>query len=110
MEFKRVIAIIPNEVLPSLEVRLNKVHVGGMTVSRVRGFGEYRNMFRDDMMSEHTKVEIFVEAPKLDAVISAMVEIERGGVPGAGIVAVIPVERFIHLRTGTEMLPQTASA
>jgi hypothetical protein len=39
-----------------------------------------------------------------------MLDIERGGAPGAGIVAVIPVERFLHLRTGTEVLPEASSA
>jgi nitrogen regulatory protein PII len=106
MEFKRVIAIIPNEVLQPLEARLRKLHVGGITVSRVLGYGEYKNLFREDALSEHTKVEIFVEALNVDAVIEALLDLERGGPPGSGIAAVIPVERFLHLRTGTETLPE----
>jgi nitrogen regulatory protein PII len=104
MEYKRIIAIIPNDVLAPLEARLKGLGVGGMTVSRVKGYGEYKNLFREDWMSEHTKVEIFVEAPKVDTIVGAMLEIERGGPPGSGIVAVIPVETFLHLRTGTQSL------
>lgn len=110
MEFKQVIAIIPNEALPPLQARLSKLQVEGITASRVMGYGEYKNLFRDDAMTEHTKVEIFIAAPKLDAVIEAMVELERGNPPGAGVVAVVPVERFLHLRTGSETLPDAHDA
>ncbi|HEU0199500.1 MAG TPA: P-II family nitrogen regulator [Burkholderiaceae bacterium] len=110
MEFKRIIAIIPNEALKPVEESLNRLRVGGMTVSRVKGYGEYKNLFRDDEFSEHTKVEIFIEAPRVDAIINALLDIERDGSPGAGIVAVIPVEKFLHLRTGTETLTEAPVA
>lgn len=110
MEFKRIIAIIPNEALAVLEASLKRLQVGGMTVSRVKGYGEYKNLFTDDWFSEHTKVEIFIEAPRVDAILNAILEIEHKGSPGGGIVAVIPVERFLHLRTGTAMPTETPPA
>ncbi len=105
MEVKRVVAIIRSEALDALENKLKSLHVGGVTVSRVKGYGEYKNLFTDDWMIEHTKVEIFIETPKVNELIDALLEIARGDVPGAGVVAVLPVERFLHLRTGTETLP-----
>jgi nitrogen regulatory protein P-II 1 len=105
MEVKRVIAIIRSEALDALEEKLKSLHVGGVTVSRVKGYGEYKNLFTNDWMSDHAKVEIFIEAPKLDELIDGLLDIARGDIPGAGIVAVLPVERFLHLRTGTETLP-----
>jgi nitrogen regulatory protein PII len=102
MEFKRVIAIIPSTALGPLEARLRMLQVSEMTVSRVKGYGDYKNLFKDDWMSELTKLEIFIETPKVDSVVNAMLEVERGDSPSAGIVAVIPVERFLHLGTGTE--------
>ena len=108
MEVKRVIAIIRSEALEALEEKLKSLHVGGVTVSRVKGYGEYKNLFTSDWMIQRTKVEIFIEASEVDELIDAMLDIARGDVPGAGVVAVLPVERFLHLRTGTETLPPRA--
>ncbi|MEP6657097.1 MAG: P-II family nitrogen regulator [Betaproteobacteria bacterium] len=106
MSIKRVIAIIRSDMLGSLEARLKKLQIGGITVSRVKGYGEYRNLYTIDWMSEHAKVEIFIEEAKVDALIEAMLDVAHAEPPGAGIVAVLPVERFLHLRTGTDTLPE----
>ena len=108
MSIKRIIAIIPSDVLKALESRLKTLHVGGVTVSRVKGYGEYKNLYSIDWMSEHTKVEIFIEEARVDALIDAMLDMARGDPDGGGIVAVLPVERFFHLRTGTETLTGAA--
>lgn len=106
MNIKRVIVIIPSDVLKKLEARLKTLQVGGVTVSRVKGYGEYKNLYSIDWMSEHAKVEIFIEEPRLDALIDAMLDLTRADPSGGGIVAVLPVERFLHLRTGTATLPK----
>lgn len=105
MEHKRLIVIVPDEALGAIEEQLRRMRVGGVTVSKVRGYGEYKNLFSRDWMSAHTKIELFVEAVQVDAVLDGLVELSRGAPPGAGIVAVLPVERFVHLRTGTDTLP-----
>jgi len=98
MDYKRIIVIIPSEALEVIEEKLRQLRVGGVTVSQVKGYGEYKNLFARDWMSEHTKIEIFAEAPKVDELIDALAEVSRGAPPGAGIAAVVPVERFVHLR------------
>lgn len=105
MNFKYVVAIVPPETVDSLEERLRSIGVGGLTLTRVKGFGEYKNFFSNDWFSEHTKIEIFVEESKLEGLVNALLETARSDVPGAGVVAVMPVEKFLHLRTGTEVLP-----
>jgi nitrogen regulatory protein PII len=107
MEFKRVIAIIPSTALGPLEARLRTLQVSEMTVSRVKGYGQYKNLFKDDWMSELTKLEIFTEASKVDSVVDAMLEVERGDSPSAGVVAVIPVERLLYLGTGAETVSES---
>jgi nitrogen regulatory protein P-II 1 len=103
MTFKYVVAVVPTGALERLESELKRMQVGGVTLSKVKGFGEYKNFFTGDWLSDHTKVEIFVEDSKTDDLVSAL----RGtacDLPGAGIVAVMPTERFLHLRTGAEIL------
>lgn len=103
--FKYVVAIVAPGVVESLESKLRSMHVGGITLTKVRGFGEYKNFYTRDWLTDHTKVEIFAEASAVDALVDAVLEAAGADVPGAGIVAVLPVDRFLHLRTGTESLP-----
>lgn len=105
MNFKYVVAIVPPEAVKSLEVRLRRVGVGGVTLTKVKGFGEYKNFYTSDLLSDHTQVEIFTEESKVEPLLDALLEVGRSDIPGSGVVAVIPVDRFLHLRTGTEVLP-----
>lgn len=92
-----VIAIVPTELLETLERKLVSVHAPGLTTTKVTGYGEYKNFFASDLTTVHTKIEIFVEEASLERIVGAIVEVAQSPVPGAGVVAVIPVDRFLHL-------------
>lgn len=99
MNTRCVIAIVPSELLERLEKRLATVHAPGLTAMKVKGYGEYRNFFSSDLTTAHTKIEIFAEEAEVAAITNAILEVGQSTVPGAGIVAVIPVETFLHLHT-----------
>src|SRR3989442_15820263 len=105
MNFKYVVAIVRPDAVESLEARFKSLGVGGITLTRVKGFGEYKNFFTSDWLSDHTKIEVFVEESRLEGLLGALLEAAHSDVPGAGIAAVMPVDKFLHLRTGTEVLP-----
>ncbi|KDP87222.1 nitrogen regulatory protein P-II [Cupriavidus sp. SK-3] len=98
MSTKCIIAIVPSELLERLEKRLATVHAPGLTATKVKGYGEYRNFFSSDLTTVHTKIEIFAEETEVEAITNAIVEVGQSTVPGAGIVAVLPVDSFLHLR------------
>lgn len=105
MGYKYVIAIVRTDVLDALEAELRRLHVRGLTVSKVRGYGEYRDFFSISQLTEHLHVEIFVDEFKVEAVTNAIMDVAHSEVEGAGIVAVMPVEKFFHIRTRSETLP-----
>lgn len=105
MSFKYVVAIIRPDVLSALEVKLGSLHVRGMTVTKVNGFGGNPDFFAKNHLTEHIKIEIFVEESKLDALTTAIMDSAHSDVPGAGVVAVMPVEKFLHVSTRSETLP-----
>ena len=105
MNIKYVVAILPSSSLESLEATLRTIRIGGVTVTKVKGYGEYKNLFSSELLVEHTKVEIFAEESKVDFFVKVLLDAAHSEPPGAGIVAVMPVEKFLHLRTGTETLP-----
>jgi len=97
MRTKWIIAIIPTELLESLERQLATAHAPGLTITKVKGYGEYKNFFSSDLTTVHTKVEIFADEAEVEAITNAIVEVGKSTVPGAGIVAVVPVDGFLHL-------------
>ena len=108
MDFKYVIAIVRPDAVPSVEAKLRSIGVGGLTLSKVKGYGEHKNFFTTDCLTDHMRIEIFIEQSRADALVEALLDVTLSDIPGAGIVAVLPVERFLHLRTGTETLPESA--
>jgi nitrogen regulatory protein PII len=101
MTFKYVIAIIRPDVLATLETKLGSLHIRGLTVTQVKGFGEYTDFYSQNHLTAHLKVEIFVEESKVEELTRAIMDVARSDIPGAGILAVLPVDQFFHIRTQT---------
>ena len=99
MKFKYVIAIVPPEVVSALETRLIQAGIRGITLSKVKGFGEYKNFFTDDWLSDHVKVEVLADETKVPTLLDALVQAAGSDLPGSGIVAVVPVDSVLSLRT-----------
>ncbi len=104
MDFKYIVAVVRSDALESLEAKLADIHIGGITLTKVRGYGGYKNLYTKDWLSDRTKIEIFVETSRVELLLNTLLETASADVPGTGIVAVMPVERFLHLRTRTETL------
>ncbi|WP_211467172.1 P-II family nitrogen regulator [Collimonas silvisoli] len=102
MNVKYVIAIIRPDALLALEARLGSLHMQGMTVTKVKGYGEYTDFYSKNHLTEHLKVEIFVDESKLEALTNAILDVAHSDIPGAGILAVLAVDEFFHIRTRSE--------
>ncbi len=108
MELRKVVAIIRGSALEKVEERLKELGVKGISVTRVKGYGEYQNFYKADWMVNNARVELFVEKSKVDEIASAIMEVAHVGIPGDGIVAVLPVEKLYRIRTKSEMHPDCA--
>lgn len=104
MTTRYVVAIVPAEYVRPLRAILQSLGVKGMTLTKVKGFGEYKNLYSDDWLTEHVKLEMFVPASDVEPLLEALEKWCRPDGPGAGIAAVLKAETFVHLRTGTEDL------
>lgn len=101
MKYRKVTAIVRASLLESIEQALIGIGVGGVSVTRVSGYGEYLNFYRPDMMSDHARIEIFCPAAEAPAVARCIMDAAHIGQPGDGIVAVLPVEHLYRIRTQT---------
>lgn len=105
MEIKLIVAIIRRDRLEPVERRLQEIGVERINVSLVKGYGEYHDFFRRDWMVEEVRVEVFTKSGEAQAIAAAILEAAHTGLPGDGIVAVIPTEKFYLVRTRAEATP-----
>lgn len=98
MSYRKVTAIFPDSDLEKVEKALLAHGVPGTTVSRIHGFGEYRNYFTNDLMVDCMRIEIFIDADKANEIATTIARAVHSGVRGDGIVAILPVDEFWHIR------------
>lgn len=104
MELRKVTAIIRSSSLQQVEERLQVMNVRGMSVSNVKGYGEYANFFTHDWQVTHSRIEIFTEKSNAEKIARAIMETAHSGKSGDGFIAILPVEKLFCIRTGAEAI------
>lgn len=105
MSIKRITAIVPLELLDTLEQNLRRCGVPGVTVEHVRGYGEHPNFFRRDLMRHNVRVVLYASEARVDDIIGALADSAQGSGAAAGIVSVETVERLVGLPEGRDVDP-----
>lgn len=103
MNYRKVTAIIPTISLEEVENELMAIGVPGMSVTKVHGYGDYRNFYTKDSMSDCTRIEIFTEASKAKQIVRTIASTVHQGMSTDGVIAIQPVEEFIHIREFNEV-------
>lgn len=105
MDLSVVIAVIRGNVLEKVEQRLREIDVRGISVSKVKGYGEYHNFFAPDGMVENVRLEIFTRTDKVEAITASIMKTAHTGSPGDGVVVVYSIEKFFNIRLRSEATP-----
>lgn len=103
MQLKKIVAIIRNQFLVEVEGRLVEMRVRGISVTKVKGYGEYANFFNPGWLVTHSRIEIFTEEGRVDEIVAAIMETANTGQEGDGILAVVPVSKLYRIRTKSEI-------
>lgn len=105
MEYKKINAIIRATALEMVENKLKELGVKGISVSRIKGYGEYANFFNHNWLVEYARIEIFTEQKRADEIASIIIETAHTGAKGDGIVAILPLDKLYRIRTKSEAEP-----
>lgn len=97
----KVTAIVRVDRLDRVEEALRALRVGGVSISRVKGYGEYTDFFARDGMSLYSRVEVFASEERSDCIVAAILRAAGTGTRGDGIVAVEPVDSVLRIRSGS---------
>jgi len=96
--FCNVTAIIRADALEKVERNLQEIGVNGISVMRVKGYGEYANFYNPEGLTSHVRLDIYTAARSTETIAQAIMDAACSGVPGDGIVAVHPVDRVYRIR------------
>jgi nitrogen regulatory protein P-II 1 len=106
---KKLELIVRPSVAQPVVDALEKLGVGGMTVSQVDGCGAQRGktgLYRGTEFAirllPKVKIEVVVADEAVDRVVTAVTEVARTGEVGDGKIFVLPVESALRIRTGEE--------
>ena len=104
---KKIVAIIKPFRLDEVKDALSKLGVKGMTLTEVKGYGRQRGHTEIYRGAEYVvdfipkvKLEIIIEAERVDEVVECIREAANTGKIGDGKIFVSPVEEVIRVRTG----------
>lgn len=104
MELRKVTAVIRSSLLEQVEERLQCMNVKGLSVSNVKGHGEYADFFTHDWKVTHSRIEIFTEKTNAEGIARSIMEIAHTGMSGDGFIAILPVEKLFRIRRRAEAI------
>ena len=104
---KMVTCIVRPEKLEPITDVLDKIHIVGMTVTDVRGFGRQKGQVEHYRGGEYTirfinkvRLDLVVQDEDVKKVMDAVSKVARTGNVGDGKIFVTPVETAFRIRTG----------
>ncbi len=106
-QMKMITCITRPEKLEQITTTLDKLHIVGMTVTDVRGFGRQKGQVEHYRGGEYTirfiskvKIDIVVQDEDVKKVLDAVGNAARTSNVGDGKIFVTPVENAMRIRTG----------
>ena len=104
-KYRKVTAIVRVDRLEQVEKALQDLRVSGVSVSRVKGYGEYTDFFARDWMSPYARIEIFTSEEHAERISGTILRAASTGTRGDGIVAVEAVESVLRIRSSSPIPP-----
>jgi len=106
---KKVEAIIKPFKLEEVKEALTELGITGMTIAEVKGYGRqkghtevYRGAEYKVEFNPKIKVELVIDSPLVEKVVTAIREAANTGKIGDGKIFVFPVENVMRIRTGEQ--------
>ncbi len=104
---KKIEAIVKPFKIEEIKEALNEIGIQGMTISDVKGYGRqkgHKEIYRGAEyvidFNPKLKIEIVVEADKVEQIVEAICNAAHTGNIGDGKIFVLPIEQVIRVRTG----------
>ncbi len=98
MEYRKITAIISGSCLPAVEEALQHEATIEVAVTRIKGYGDYKNFYNPEWISTQARIEVFAALADASDIAKAIMDAAYAGLSTDGIVAVLPVEEIYRIR------------
>jgi nitrogen regulatory protein PII len=98
MKFCKVVAIINITDFGQIRASLDAFDLPGVTVSPVKGFGDYVNEYAQYGFSDNLKIEIYTTEKQAEEIARVLKDKANEMTEGGGMVAIEPVTSLINVR------------
>ncbi len=95
---KKLECIIRPEKLEDVKAALRKTGIGGMSISKIAGFGKSRAIGRGSV--DKMRLSIYVDDFQAKSIVEIIMKAAYTGSTGDGKIAIIPLEEIYRIRTG----------
>jgi nitrogen regulatory protein P-II 1 len=97
MKAYKVNAFVPILALPRVEKALSENAIPGITVSKVKGYGDHMNFYSEDLLETHGRIEVFCAEDIVDTVTNTIKQAVGAVDSSKGFIAILPVEKMASL-------------
>lgn len=105
MRYRKITTIVPMDKLEAVEDALKAIDVPGLSITKIKGYGGYKDFFRADWCATHARLEVFIGAARAEATVDAIMQAAHTGYEDDGIIVVLPVDAVFNIRTRELMSP-----
>lgn len=98
MNYCKVIAILNITDYGLISEQLKELHIPGVTVSKVQGYGDYVNEFAEFGFSENMKIEIYTNEDQAEGIAKVLSELANEMTEGGGIIAIEPLSKLFNVK------------
>lgn len=98
MSYSKVVAIISVTDYALLSDALQKHNVPGVTVSMVKGFGDYVNEFDPHGFSDNMKIEVYTDSRQAEQLAADLAVLANELTDGGGVVAIEPLSILLNVK------------
>ncbi|HUW28076.1 MAG TPA: P-II family nitrogen regulator [Sulfuriferula sp.] len=98
MKYRKITAIININSLEAVEEALKREITFEIAITRVQGYGDYKNFYSSEWVSMQARVEVFVLAEHAEQVAQAIMRTAHAGLDTDGMIAVLPVETIYRVK------------
>ena len=98
MNYCKVVAIMNITDYGLISEQLKQIHIPGVTVSKVHGYGDYVNEYAEFGFSENMKIEIYTNEENAEQLAIVLSELADEMTEGGGIIAIEPLSKLLNVR------------
>ena len=98
MSYSKVVMILNISDYELISDEIDKLNIPGISVSHVKGFGDYVNEFNPLGLSESLKIEIYTSSEQGENIAGLLSELASKMTEGGGVVAIEPVSKLMNVK------------